>query len=69
MMESVSDLIGVILLIGAVVAALNIILFFKIWGMTNDTEKIKNILQEWLDIEHPLVEDEKSKNGQRQKLP
>ncbi|MFZ1301459.1 MAG: hypothetical protein WAQ27_02680 [Candidatus Microsaccharimonas sp.] len=33
-----------------------IVLFFKIWVMTNDVGKIKNLLQEQFDLEHPYVE-------------
>lgn len=55
------EFIGIILLISVIITLLNIVLFFKIWGMTNDTKRIKDILQEWLDIEHPMVEDEKPK--------
>lgn len=36
---------------------LSIILFFKIWIMTNDVSKIKDLLQEILDIEHPYVNE------------
>lgn len=36
-----------------------IILFFKIWIMTNDVSRIKAMLQEQLDLEHPYVEDSK----------
>ena len=60
-MEGMSEIIGIIVGISVIVVLLNLMLFFKIWGMTNDTEKIKNLLQEWLDIEHPLIEDEKSR--------
>ena len=35
--------LGVVLALG--VAALNIILFFKIWGMTNNTKKIVLFLE------------------------
>lgn len=56
-MEITSDFIGLVIVFGAVITLLNIILFFKMWGMTNDTAKIKDILQEWLDLEHPEVDD------------
>ena len=36
-------LIGVIIVI--VLALLNIILFFKVWGMTNNTHKIRLLLE------------------------
>lgn len=41
-MEDMQTLIGWIIIIFGI---LQIILFFKIWGMTDDTKKIKNILQ------------------------
>ena len=34
-----------------------IILFFKVWGMTNNVNKMKDMLQEWLDIEHPITKE------------
>ena len=65
-MDSLSDFIGLIIVFCASITLLNVILFFKIWGMTNDTSKIKDILQEWLDIEHPEIEDEKQDGSRRQ---
>ena len=65
-MESPSDFIGLIIVFCAFITLLNVILFFKIWGMTNDTYKIKNILQEWLDIEHPEIVDEDQGNRKQQ---
>jgi len=41
--------------------ALCIILFFKVWGMTNDTREIRDMLEEWLDIEHPIVSEREAK--------
>ena len=58
-MEFSLEFIGLIIAIYVIITLLNIILFFKVWGMTNDTAKIKDILQEWLDLEHPVIEDEK----------
>ncbi len=48
------------LLIALVPTILSIVLFFKVWFMTNDVSKIKDLLQELIDIEHPYVDD----NGQ-----
>lgn len=40
--------------------ALCIILFFKVWAMTNDVSRIKDLLEEQMDLEHPYIEkDEK----------
>ena len=35
-----------------------VILFFKIWAMTNDIRDIRDKMEEWLDLEHPEVEKE-----------
>ena len=51
-----------ILFLGALWWALCIILFFKIWGMTNDVSEIKNMFKEQFELEHPYVEDDKSTN-------
>jgi len=49
-----------ILFLGILWWVLCIVLFFKIWGMTNDVSEIKGLLKEQLDLEHPYVEDNKS---------
>jgi len=52
-----------ILFLGILWWVLCIVLFFKIWGMTNDVSEIKGLLKEQLDLEHPYVEnDESTKN-------
>lgn len=38
-----------------------IVLFFKVWAMTNDVNKIKDMLKEWLDIEHPVDDTDEIK--------
>lgn len=52
---------GAILLIfiGAVWWILGIILFFKVWFMTNDVRKIRDAVEEWFDKEHPLITNDK----------
>lgn len=49
-----------ILFLGILWWVLCIILFFKIWGMTNDVSEIKNMFKEQLDLEHPYAEDDES---------
>lgn len=53
-----------LLSLGLVWWLLCIILFFKVWGMTNNINRMKDLLEEWLDIEHPVVEDSIDKNAQ-----
>jgi len=48
-----------ILFLGILWWVLCIVLFFKIWGMTNDVSEIKGLLKEQLDLEHPYVENDK----------
>lgn len=66
-LESVvtNDVMALFLLfIAALPAILCIVLFFKVWGMTNDVSKIKDLLKEQLDLEHPYVDtSEKSQQG------
>ena len=57
MLEEFGQSMGLIIVVGTSIGLLNIILFFKIWGMTNNVAEIKDTLKEWLDIEHPLVVD------------
>jgi hypothetical protein len=48
---------GLLLLVLAFVPSiLCIVLFFKVWIMTNDVSKIKDILKEQMDLEHPYVD-------------
>ncbi len=58
---------------GIVWWVLCIILFFKVWGMTNDVSKIRDMFEEWFDLEHPLVEADRSdgpikQNGVKEKV-
>ena len=39
----------ILIIVLVVIAVLNLILFFKVWGMTNDTKKIRMLLEE----DHP----------------
>ena len=40
-----------------------VILFFKVWGMTNDVSEIKRMFKEQLDLEHPYIEKNESKEN------
>lgn len=48
-------LITLLLSIGPIITLLHIILFFKIWRMTNDVRDIRDTLDEWLEKEHPRI--------------
>ena len=61
-LQALNGVYAIILLTFAIIwSVLCIILFFKVWVMTNDVSKIKDMLKEWLDLEHPLVENEDEK--------
>ena len=61
-LQALNGVYAIILLTFAIIWwVLCIILFFKVWVMTNDVSKIKDMLKEWLDLEHPLVENEDEK--------
>lgn len=49
-----------VIIVGILWWLLCIILFFKVWGMTNDVRNIRDMVEEWLDLEHPEVEVERS---------
>lgn len=51
-----------LVVIGIIWFFLCVALFFKIWIMTNDVSKIKDMVQEQLDLEHPYVEVGKEDN-------
>jgi hypothetical protein len=60
---------GVLYLIVAITAILQTILFFKVWQMTNNVSKIQETMQEWFDLEHPIVEDEEKATHADTKAP
>lgn len=71
MTEEVASFFGIsagigifMVFVGVLWGILNIILFFKIWEMTNDVREIKEMFKEQLDLEHPYVDDEDSKKGE-----
>ena len=48
---------GLFISIAVIMVIVNIIFFFKMWGMTNNVNEIKELLKEWLDLEHPVIEE------------
>lgn len=52
-----------ILIIAIIPIILCIILFFKVWAMANNIKDIKEILKDWIDLEHPFFEDDKNTNN------
>lgn len=45
---------------------LSVILFFKVWGMTNNVRDIKGMIQDVIDVEYEQVPDEgKSKKSKK----
>lgn len=55
--EAFTGLLIIVWLVGLVALTLNVVLFFKIWSMTNDVREIKLSITEWLDIEYPHTTD------------
>lgn len=53
-----SGVVEFVLFIAILWFVLCVILFFKVWVMTNDVSKIKYMLKEWLDLEHPFDKDD-----------
>ena len=54
--------------IGIVATILNIILFFKVWSMTNNVKSLTKIAQKFTNIEHLLEQDVLVKHDEYQKL-
>ncbi len=52
-----------IIFMGILWFLLCVILFFKVWGMTNDVSEIKRMFKEQLDLEHPYIEKNESKEN------
>ena len=57
-----------IALVGLVATILNIILFFKVWGMTNDVMKLTKIAQKFTNMEYLVDEMELVKHDENKKL-
>lgn len=56
---NIGGIVGILLIIAGIISwLLCVVLFFKIWGMTNDIEKIKKTLDRWLSIEHPPASED-----------
>ena len=55
-------------ILGIFVAILNIILFFKVWGMTNNVMRLTMIAQKFTNIEYLLDEKEFVKHDENKKL-
>jgi len=60
--------LGFIALIGVIATILNIILFFKVWGMTNDVMKLTKIAQKFTNMEYLVDEMELVKHDENKKL-
>lgn len=44
-MESFETLTTIVTIVSAIFGILNIVLFFKLWGMTNDVKRMLNIME------------------------
>jgi Na+-transporting methylmalonyl-CoA/oxaloacetate decarboxylase gamma subunit len=61
MQDFINEFFWLVLGFSFLVLLLNTILFFKIWGMTNNVSRMRKLLQEWLDLEHPVIENNDKK--------
>lgn len=57
-MSTDSELTGIIYVVAIIAVLIQLWFFIKIWAMTNDTRRIKELLEEWLDLEHPEIEED-----------
>ena len=60
--------LGVIALIGLVAIILNIILFFKVWGMTNNVIKLTKIAQKFTSMDTNIDFAERIKLTEEEKI-
>ncbi|MDB3867403.1 hypothetical protein N9333_01095 [Gammaproteobacteria bacterium] len=63
-----SGLYGFIAFIGVVATILNIILFFKVWGMTNNVKGLTKIAQKFTNIGYLSEQDVLVKQDEFKKL-
>ena len=59
---------GFVALIGFIATILNIILFFKVWGMTNNVMNLTRIAQKFTNMEYSMDEKELVKQDEYKKL-
>lgn len=58
-LQTLTNSLGVVGIVFAILwLLLPIVLFFKVWGMTNNVAEMKDTLKEWFDLEHPVVKAE-----------
>ena len=62
------DIYVFVAFIGLVAAILNIILFFKVWGMTNNVKMLRGIAENFTNIKYLLDKDELVNYSEYKKL-
>ena len=59
-MRELDDFLSFIIIVSIIWGILNLILFFKIWGMTNDVSELKKIISRYINNQETTAESEKS---------
>ena len=59
---------GLTILFGISIVILNIILFFKVWGMTNNVKILTKIAQKFTNMEYLLLEEVLVRQDEYKKL-
>lgn len=62
-MRELDDFLSFIIIVSIIWGILNLILFFKIWGMTNDVNELKKIISRYINNQETTAESEKSSDG------
>lgn len=57
------DALGIILLTGVLLLGVQIALVMSIFNISRQTTRTADLLQEWLDLEHPEIDDDSSAKG------
>lgn len=65
--ESLPAGVAIILVAGIFIAALNIVLFFRIWGMTSDVFRMRILLERLMDERKSQQDTSNIKNKQSAK--
>ena len=62
-MRELDDFLSFIIIVSIIWGILNLILFIKIWGMTNDVNELKKIISRYINNQETTAESEKSSDG------
>lgn len=62
-MNELTTIFNFIIITSIIWGILNLVLFIKIWGMTDDVSELKKIISRYINNQETTAESEKSSDG------